>query len=152
MAPTPPDRKWRGGPFGTLAELKTAVLGLRMPVADEMARRLKAWLGIALPHMIGVSGDPERPLWTIAKPKDRSQHPNVNLLDTKASMLSRSRQRLCRTLQDWCAAAGQVERQGGNPWRARRFHRCFDASGQHQTLRSAPKTVSANPARNAPRS
>jgi predicted phosphoribosyltransferase len=86
-----------------------------MPVADEMARRLNAWLGIVLLHMIGVPGDPERPPWTIAKPKDWSQHSNVNLLGTMAPMLSRSRHRLCQNLQDWCAAARQAERQGGNP-------------------------------------
>lgn len=87
MAPTFPDRRTAGRMLARallhLAGPDTIVLGLPrggVPVADEVARALKAPLDIFLVRKIGVPGNPELALGAIAGPEGKTQILNDDLV------------------------------------------------------------------------
>lgn len=88
MAPEFPDRQTAGRVLARallhLAGPDTVVLGLPrggLPVADEVARGLKAPLDIVLVRKIGMPGNPELAMGAIAGPEGKTQVLNVELVN-----------------------------------------------------------------------
>jgi putative phosphoribosyl transferase len=88
MGPTFPDRRAAGRLLAHalrhLAGPDTIILGLPrggLPVADEVARDLKAPLDIVLVRKIGMPGNPELALGAIAGPEGQSRVLNAELVD-----------------------------------------------------------------------
>lgn len=88
MAPTFPDRRAAGRVLARelrhLAGPDTIILGLPrggLPVADEVARDLKAPLDIVLVRKIGMPGNPELALGAIAGPEGQSRVLNTELVN-----------------------------------------------------------------------
>jgi putative phosphoribosyl transferase len=87
MGPTFPDRRAAGRELaralGHLAGPDTIILGLPrggLPVADEVARDLKAPLDIVLVRKIGMPGNPELALGAIAGPEGQTRVLNAELV------------------------------------------------------------------------